>query len=408
MTKAAAREEVERLAQKAVLRARIALMRSSRRSTLFFVARLFDMPCEPLWTVQTAATDGRRIVYNPEFFTSLSPHELQGVLLHEVAHVVFGHHLRRCYRDAYRWNIACDLAINHLLAEAGITLPDAAIYPGILPYQDFPIGQEAEKYYELLSQQSAGDDGQGGGKYPDPGRCGGVFEPGSGSKSDLAKAAQDNRQANAVAAQIAERLGGFQPSEDGGNLERAIRRALKGSIDWAALLREFVLRVTHDDHNWLLPNRRLLSYDVYAPTLRQEEVGKLAVLVDISGSISDRLFEAFIAELNNLGVALPGIQATVIYHDSRVCRVEDWAACDGPYKPDPVPGGGGTDHRPAFAQLQRHLDAGEPYVAVVCLTDMLSEFPSKPPDLPTLWVVYNNANPVVPWGELAHVEPIAP
>jgi predicted metal-dependent peptidase len=41
------------------------------------------------------ATDGRRILFNPEFVHSLQPEELEAVLAHEVLHCALGHHPRR-------------------------------------------------------------------------------------------------------------------------------------------------------------------------------------------------------------------------------------------------------------------------------------------------------------------------
>ncbi len=47
----------------------------------------------------TKATDGSRIVYNPNFVDELKPAELEGTLAHEVMHCALGHHCRRGERD---------------------------------------------------------------------------------------------------------------------------------------------------------------------------------------------------------------------------------------------------------------------------------------------------------------------
>ena len=54
--------------------------------------------------IDTAATDGTRLMYNAKFVEKLTPHELVGLIAHEVLHCVFNHmtrrqeHLERCMR----------------------------------------------------------------------------------------------------------------------------------------------------------------------------------------------------------------------------------------------------------------------------------------------------------------------
>jgi len=46
----------------------------------------------------TMATDGKRIIYSPDFVLDIEEPELQGVLVHESLHVVWEHVLRRQHR----------------------------------------------------------------------------------------------------------------------------------------------------------------------------------------------------------------------------------------------------------------------------------------------------------------------
>ena len=48
---------------------------------------------------ETMCTDGKRIYYNPDVVDEWSEPELLFVMLHEVAHILWGHHLRRGNRD---------------------------------------------------------------------------------------------------------------------------------------------------------------------------------------------------------------------------------------------------------------------------------------------------------------------
>lgn len=63
-------------------------------------------------SLETAATDGIRIVFNPGFLESLSENELDFVMMHEVLHVVLHHCRREDQRDHDLFNIACDIVVN--------------------------------------------------------------------------------------------------------------------------------------------------------------------------------------------------------------------------------------------------------------------------------------------------------
>ena len=63
----------------------------------------------------TAATDGKHLFYNTQFFNALSNKEIEFVIAHEILHCVFDHIIRREDRDAMIYNIACDYIVNNCL-----------------------------------------------------------------------------------------------------------------------------------------------------------------------------------------------------------------------------------------------------------------------------------------------------
>ena len=81
------------------------------------------MAGRPTGSIQTMATDGVSLFYNPEFVQTLNAAELAGVLAHDVMHPALQHHTRRADRDRERWNMACDYTIKPLLLDSGLTLP---------------------------------------------------------------------------------------------------------------------------------------------------------------------------------------------------------------------------------------------------------------------------------------------
>ena len=102
--------------------------------------------------VPTMATDGRQILFNPEFVHSLQPEELQAVLAHEVLHCALGHHCRRGQRDPQLWNEAADLAINPLLIANGFSLPEGALID-----PEFDNLSAEEIYARRLQPKGSGD-----------------------------------------------------------------------------------------------------------------------------------------------------------------------------------------------------------------------------------------------------------
>jgi hypothetical protein len=114
----------------------------------FFGSLLFRLKGRENRSIATMATDGVSLYYNPEFVATLNSATLTGVLAHEVMHPALQHHLRRSKRNPRRWNEACDYAINPLLLDAGLSLPD-----GILVDHRFR-GMSAEQIYNLREAEA--------------------------------------------------------------------------------------------------------------------------------------------------------------------------------------------------------------------------------------------------------------
>ena len=123
----------------------------------FFGSLLFRLKGRESRSIATMATDGVSLYYNSEFVDTLNSATLCGVLAHEVMHPALHHHVRRSGRNPRRWNEACDYAINPLLLDAGLSLPD-----GVLVDSRFRQ-MSAEQIYNQLEneaeQRSRDEDG---------------------------------------------------------------------------------------------------------------------------------------------------------------------------------------------------------------------------------------------------------
>ena len=117
----------------------------------FFGSLLYRLKDRESRAIKTMATDGVSLLWNPEFVETLTAATLAGTLAHEVMHPALHHHVRRSGRDPKRWNVACDYAINPLLVDAGLSLPE-----GVLIENRFR-GMSAEQIYNLLESEEDSD-----------------------------------------------------------------------------------------------------------------------------------------------------------------------------------------------------------------------------------------------------------
>ena len=95
----------------------------------FYGTILSHIPLVEDESIDTAATDGRRIIYSPEYMGMLTGSEIKFILLHELLHILLMHFSRRKGRDRVIWNIATDYVINLTLRKSGYYGPDGVIYP---------------------------------------------------------------------------------------------------------------------------------------------------------------------------------------------------------------------------------------------------------------------------------------
>jgi len=76
-----------------------------------------NMPMSLSDEVPTAATNGKRVLYNPDFIEPLTDEELKFLVAHECLHPMLEHNYRRGARDPKKWNKAADYVINQIAAK---------------------------------------------------------------------------------------------------------------------------------------------------------------------------------------------------------------------------------------------------------------------------------------------------
>jgi len=322
-----------------------ARIRNARTTLLldhpFFGALLFHLKGRECRSISTMATDGASLYYNPDFVDTLNSATLAGVLAHEVMHPALQHHLRRCGRDLKRWNVACDYAINPLLLDAGLSLPE-----GILVDNRFR-GMSAERIYNLIEdeedQDSSGGTASGqdrpsgeapseksepGNLDPDgnpaaPATLGGVGQVIDASEHEDTEAATLAEQARewqiaVEQAQSVAKLAGKLPA----GAVRTLEAAQAAKVDWRELLRRAWSDTIPADYSWTRPNRRHIWSGLYLPGIPSEGVGEIAIEVDCSGSVSARQLGLFEAEIRSILAGQRPRLVRVLYFDAEVQKVD--------------------------------------------------------------------------------------
>lgn len=380
-------------AKEAIIKARVALVMSHP----FFGALALrlkpvaDPTCKTMWT------NGVHLGYNPAYVMSMTPHEVQGTICHEVLHCANGHIWRRDARHPKKWNIACDYAIDPIVEDAGMVQKDKLINPAWK-------GKASEEIYTLLPDapdgggnqpsQGSGDQGDGTSDGNDPGE--GDYGPGAvrdGDRQTAAEMESDWKVATIQAAQVAKAQGKLPAS-----LELFIGEITRPKIDWKSELRRFIQQAARNDYSWKRPNPRYMASGLYLPSLHSEQMPAIVVAVDTSGSIGHAELNAFASEINGIADEARPETIHVVYCDAKVAHVDKFEA--GEQIVINPKGGGGTDFAPVFEYV---AEQGIEPACLIYLTDLCGSFPRQAPDYPTLWVS-TERDMEVPFGETLPLE----
>jgi predicted metal-dependent peptidase len=370
--------------------------------------------------VEIAATDGRTLWLHPNRYADLPAAQRDAVFLHELLHAALLHPLRRGMREPETFNIAADIVVNGMVAtEEHLQLPDGAIRDSKLELLS------VEEIYELLQKQplskrprlpladllkpgsiSPTDDGKDAptaGKQPSSKAChrGDLGEDAASGKREI-QSQHDHQDLEAHWKQAIQQACLLAQSQGKGELPAGLQRHLDEivdpELDWRSQLWRYLVRTPHDYSGF---DRRFLHQGLYIDHLESESV-EVYCCIDTSGSVSEEQLSLFLAELTGILLAYPLLCCWLFYADAR---------CYGPYQLQidgniPVPqGGGGTDFRPFFKRVDKYWNR-EKQAVCVYLTDGYGDFPSREPELSTLWVVVPGGleDGEFPWGEVLRLQ----
>ncbi len=337
-------------------------------------------------TIQMTLLPSPVLKVNPTWYEGLNDAQAQGVLLHELMHLLFLHPLRRGDRDPLLWAVACDLAVNELLPPAMLG-SDAATVGKMEAKIEHKLerGLGAERYYAALSRLLNDSFSLLARENTVTLRLGGESLFASDLLTDE-EVPETNAQAlkNQVETLMdsAAQNGEF-PAELSGQVDPPWQRP---EIDWAALFKRFLTgrgrmetRATY---------KRVSRRYENSPGAKRSIGLDVLIALDESGSISDEQLQSFFAELKTVNRVT----------NARILVTEFDTKCSEPRPAAQYRHGrertrnGGTDFRPVF-ELADSLKMP----LVVVFTDGEGAAPERV-DQRVLWVLTKGGKQPAPYG----------
>ena len=358
----------------------------------------------------TAATDGRNFYYNSRFIDLLKPKEVEFLFGHEVLHCVYDHFGRRGDRDPMLFNVANDYAVNgdlkkHRVGEFITSVP--CLYDS--KYEGMSSEEIYDDLYENAEKINLSDlidkllddhmDGEGNSDSDEDGD----EKDGRGKKPKLSA---EERQK--IRDEIKEAVMAAAAASDGaGNLPAGVKRLIQDmtapKLNWRELLRMQLESTIKSDYTWMRASRRGWHMDAVMPGQRPDELIDIAIGIDASGSIDERMLRDFLAETQGIMDQFQSYRIHIFTFDTRVYNPAQYNSdnldtmCD--YE---VSGGGGTDFDAIFNYLKE--EQIEPKRLVVFTDGYPFGSWGDENYADTVWIIHGNTTVVPPWGQYSYYE----
>jgi predicted metal-dependent peptidase len=358
----------------------------------------------------TAATDGRHFYYNSRFIQMLRPKEIEFLFGHEVLHCVYDHFGRRGNRDPQLFNIANDFAVNadlikHRVGEKITTVPclHDSKYDGMSSEEIYDVLYEkAEKIdiSKLLDQMIDEHlDGEGDGDGDGDGDQ-------EGKGKGRPKLSDADRQA--IKDEIKEAMLAAAATADGaGNIPAGVMRLIKEltepQMNWRELLRMNLESTIKSDFTWMRASRKGWHMDAVMPGMKNDEMIDIAIAIDTSGSIGQKMLKDFLGEIQGIMDSFPAYKIHVISFDTDVYNPAQYDSdnLDSICEYEPA-GGGGTDFDAIYKYLK---DEDITPRRLVVFTDGYP-FGSWGDEeyCDATWILHGTTTIVPPWGQYAYYD----
>ena len=356
----------------------------------------------------TAATDGRNFYYNTRFIKMLRPKEVEFLFGHEVLHCVYDHFGRRGDRNPQLWNIADDFCVNadlkkHHVGEFITSVPCL--------YDHKYDGMSAEEVYDILYEKADkidindllnrmiddhmdGDDEQDG-------------SGGDGNEEGKGRPRLSKEERQQIKDEIKEAMLAAASASDAGNIPAGVKRLIQDltepKMNWRELLRMQLESTIKSDFTWMRASRKGWHMDAVMPGMKVDPMIDIAIAIDASGSIDERMLKDFLGEVQGIMDSFPAYKIHIITFDTDAYNPAQYDSdnlddiCD--YE---VAGGGGTDFDCIFRYLKDNEI--EPKRLVVFTDGYPFGSWGDENYADTVWILHGTTSIVPPWGQYAYYD----
>lgn len=339
---------------------------------------------------------------------------LMAVLMHEMYHIIF-EHLTMSFKDNHRGQLAQELSVNSYINRSDL-IQETGRPAGIFP-EDFslPSKQSAFFYYNSLLDndeysnrvekkgESGGDDNDGGSSSQ-----GGASNDEQDNEQDGGSSGEDGNNDETAQGGFLDEHGLWEKVKDDpmlkeeikdmirktvetcenysgigdlpGSVKEMIDKAFKRdkpTIPWQIVLKQFVASASESmlDYTMHRPSKRYGT----RPGTKKEDVLNLAIGIDTSGSVSNKMISLFFDEL--YWISKSNVEITIFEIDTEIKREYPFSEWTG----KEVMGRGGTDLEPLLREVSdRRFDA------LIFFTDMGTPKFEERYRIPTMWVLNNS------------------
>lgn len=339
------------------------------------------------------------------------------IFAHELLHIVLEHVPRsKMIGDRNLWNIAADHVVNDVLFKSGFKtkLPCVKL-------EDAPENISVEGLYRLLLKKAikvpkGGTGGIGNDIQPDQ-----KNNDGSGENKDKEKGKSNKGNTESCAGACGSEKGSGLKGERGYANERAdIAKSIGdtpgfNSREWSLANqanKDLSSLLTNISKSYIFGtgiaqwhgNRKILALNRFKGSrivlpIHLEKICNIGIIIDTSGSIYGEELDKFMTFVNNImALYKQKSKASKVY-----CTVVDadvhFSQCINHTKDIKLKGGGGTDMRLGFRELEKSKIK---FDAVFCLTDGYTPWPDPQKDrIPYKFycVLIDAGNPAPPFGK---------
>ena len=322
--------------------------------------------------IETAATNGKKIIFSKKFLKDLTLQQTIFVLLHELLHIVLEHPQRgKKFDDQYRFNIACDIVVNDTLDSFGFSNEGLPIIDGS-KYHMPGLGHTVEDIYNLLPND--------------------IKEKTLDYHFEWNLEDIDYSKIEEIIESA--RLAGFTSRIDG-LMNRSINSVEYGyeSNKWRELLNKYV---TKDIFEYSLSKIDTRYGKVLLPSFIEDEecLKNIWFVVDASFSMRNSHLALMFGEIERIIRHYKSVQCDVSFFSTittEPMRFKNKRDLYNAFRK--MRSSGGTDFKQIFADMKEFYLSKLPSLVVV-LTDGFAEYPTlcEKFNVPVVWCLTNEEN----------------